>query len=793
MTVRVGNGRRRVWWLVLGGAVAACLLAVCLRMVLPSDGARVGFYAGAWSADSVGIDPIDPPAAGLRPGDAIVAVDGRPLAGWAAAALDPGAVRPADGATYTIRRGDAAAPTETDTTVAWTATGVGATLAAGWSVAVFSLATAALAGWVFRRRPDAPAATALVLAAAGIVGSSVPWYLGTTVSDVVRGGPFVLHALLTGPLYMLTWPAGLHLALVFPTTAGPLRSRPWVIPGVYVAGFVAYAGLSLGAALSAPSVLAWIGTWPAVQVAVIVPFLIMTVATFVIRHVRTTDPAERARRRLATLGLAGSAALGLVLFMGPVLLTGRPLLPDAAIGLISLPMPMTLALAIVHDRLFDIDVVIRRTLVYGGLTLGVVVAYLVAVTALTRILGPQEYAASLLATGLAALAALPLRDALQHAVDRLLYGQRDQPVRVMRRLGMRLEWATDPAGAFPAVVETLADALRLPYVALEVAGELGSPGDPGGQRGPGTVGGPEAPESAGAPLLVAEHGRPPADVHILPLVHGGERVGRLLLGLRAGESAFSPTEAALLADLARQTGAAVHAQRLRDDLARSRERLVVAREEERRRLRHDLHDGLGPTLAAIAMRAEAAAIHLDTDRSAADADLAAVADDAHAAVADLRRLVDGLRPPSLDQLGLARALHEQVERLSAVGPDGNGPTVTFETTPARLPALPAAIEVAAYRIALEALTNAIRHAGARTCAVRLVADDRLTVEVADDGQGLADGGPGDARELPATGRGTGLESMRRRAAEVGGVLSIEPAGSRGTIVRAQLPLPTPAR
>ena len=441
--------------------------------------------------------------------------------------------------------------------------------------------------------------------------------------------------------------------------------------------------------------------------------------------------------------------------MGPVLLTGRPLLPEAAIGLITLPIPITLAWAILHDRLFDIDVAIRRTLVYGGLSLGVVAVYLAAVGGLTVALGPQEYAVSLLATGVAALAALPLRDVLQRAVIRLLYGQRDEPVAVMRRLGTRLEWATDPAGAFPAVADTLAESLRLPYVALEVTDELGRT------------------------TVAAERGIARPAVHVLPLVHGGEPVGRLLLGLRAGETAFAEAELALLGDLARQAGAAVHAQRLRDELARSRQRLVVAREEERRRLRRDLHDGLGPALAGVAMRAEAASVDLATRPDDARRGLEAIAGEARAAVADLRMLVEGLRPPSLDQLGLVGAIVDQAERLGTADRAGAAPLVTVEAQPQPLPELPAAVEVAAYRIAVEAVTNAVRHAEARTCAVRLSAAERLTVEVIDDGRGLHD---------PPRPGGTGLESMRERAEEVGGELWLAVGQPRGTIVRAELPL-----
>jgi two-component system NarL family sensor kinase len=183
-------------------------------------------------------------------------------------------------------------------------------------------------------------------------------------------------------------------------------------------------------------------------------------------------------------------------------------------------------------------------------------------------------------------------------------------------------------------------------------------------------------------------------------------------------------------------------------------------------------------MAAVAMRAEAARINLAQRPDDARRDLEAIASEARAAVADLRLLVDGLRPPSLDQFGLVGAIVDQAERLGTTDHGAGGPRVTVDAQPQPLPELPAAVEVAAYRIAVEAVTNAVRHAGAQTCAVRLTAGDRLTVEVIDDGQGIGD---------PGRSGGTGMESMRERAEEVGGELSLAAARPRGTIVRAVLP------
>jgi signal transduction histidine kinase len=258
----------------------------------------------------------------------------------------------------------------------------------------------------------------------------------------------------------------------------------------------------------------------------------------------------------------------------------------------------------------------------------------------------------------------------------------------------------------------------------------------------------------------------------IPLTNQSEAVGALVLGARAAGESFDARDRRLLEDLARQSGVAVHAVRLTQELQRSRERLVTAREEERRRIRRDLHDGLGPTLAGIALNLDTARGLIERDPAAGEALVHRLRDEAQSAIADIRRLVYELRPPALDELGLAGAIGEQACRLSS-----NGLVVSVEG-PDELPPLPAAVEVAAYRIALEALTNAARHAGARRCTVSIAVDDALELEVTDDGQGIGAG-----RRV-----GVGVRSMQERAAELGGICTIEPAAFAGTSVRARLPL-----
>jgi signal transduction histidine kinase len=333
-------------------------------------------------------------------------------------------------------------------------------------------------------------------------------------------------------------------------------------------------------------------------------------------------------------------------------------------------------------------------------------------------------------------------------VNQLLYGERDDPYAAMSRLGRKLGETLAPGDVLAAVVESIAQALRVPYVAIEI-------------------------DDGGPARTLAQHGtRRPVDEETIPLTYRGEIVGELVVATRAPGERFDARDRRLLEDLARQTGIAVNSVRVMEELQRSRQQLVTAREEERRRIRRDLHDGLGPTLAGIALNLDAARRLVEEDPPAAEAALVRLRRETQAAVSDIRRLVYELRPPALDELGLVGALREQAAQLST-----NGFLVSVEA-PEAVPRLAAATEVAAYRIALEAITNAARHADAQTCSLRVSFDGMLALEVDDDGKGL---GP-DCRP------GVGTKSMQERAEELGGTCTIESTPSRGTHVSARLPL-----
>jgi signal transduction histidine kinase len=396
---------------------------------------------------------------------------------------------------------------------------------------------------------------------------------------------------------------------------------------------------------------------------------------------------------------------------------------------------------------------LRRSLVYGGLTAGVVGVYAATViVAGTALPGDGPYAVTLLATGVASLVALPLRDRLQRGVSRLFFGDRDEPDRAITRLSRRLEASLEPETVLPMVAETVAQSLRLPYTAIELTRN-------------------------GETDVVAAHGRPRSELQRLPLVHRGEPIGWLVLAQRAPGEPLSAADRALLTDLARQAGAAAYAVRLTAELHRSRERLVTAQEEERRRLRRELHDGMGPALAGSLMKLEAARNQLSGgDDRAVERLLDELAGDMRDSIERVRRLAYALRPPVLDQLGLRAAVEQEAERLSRPG------LSVAVSAPETLTGLSAAVEVAAYHIGLEGLTNIVRHAGAQHGRVELSANDHtLQVEVRDDGSGFQ----------PGMTQGVGLSAMRERAEELGGELELGVAPEGGARITARLPLANP--
>ena len=405
-------------------------------------------------------------------------------------------------------------------------------------------------------------------------------------------------------------------------------------------------------------------------------------------------------------------------------------------------IPASIAVAIVRHNLLDIRLVVSRAALWVTLSLCVIAVYVGLVAVLGQLLS-QRFSAIMAALSVA-LAFNPARSEVQRLVDRAFYGHTQDPVRAIERVEDHLGRSHDLTGLLHAIRDTL----RVPYAELRTD---------------------EA---------VLRSGDPPPNVYPLPLISADAPVGELVIGLRSGERRLRDRDRRILDLLRTPLAVAVHATALTASLQRSQQRLIETREDERRRLRRDLHDGLGPQLTGVTFKADAARNLLASDPHRAEELLAELQADVRAAITDIRHLIYALRPPVLDDLGLIGALRQCVEQL-ALSTGSDGPAIRIEA-PSSLPTLPAAVELAAYRVTLEALTNVVRHARAHRVVVGLRVDGDLHLEVADDG-------PCRAADWQA---GVGLAAMRERVAELGGCFTAGP-GPAGGRVLASFPMEQP--
>ena len=460
-----------------------------------------------------------------------------------------------------------------------------------------------------------------------------------------------------------------------------------------------------------------------VSLAAVAVGVVAAVATLALR---VRDSRGHAREQVFWV-LAGALTTVLLLVTAFV----APTASNVFVALAMLPLPAAITWSSVRRRLWDLDLVVNRTLVHGGLAGGA--ALLVAVLP-----GPAPLTAAV-----AVVVALALLPPLQRLVNRFLYDDATEPTEAVHRLGEQVGATTTPHDALPHVLEVVASTLGSTRAEVRLRDDS-----------------------------VVRHGDPAAaPVLTVPLEHHRTPVGTLVVAVPPG--GFGARGEQLLGDLARHAAAVAHAVALQDDVQRSREQVVVAREEERRRIRNDLHDDLGPRLAATALQLDNAVELVRDEPARAVQVLERATGHLRDGVADVRRIVDDLRPAALDELGLVQAVREQAARLGA---SGLPVSVAAEGD---LADLPAATEVAAYRITAEAMTNAARHAGARQVQVRLArADGQVRIQVADDGRGLPD-------DLVP---GVGLGSMHQRAAELGGTCVVRGEGGAGTTVEATIPV-----
>jgi len=446
--------------------------------------------------------------------------------------------------------------------------------------------------------------------------------------------------------------------------------------------------------------------------------------------------ADRERRALVWMSLA-LVLTGLLYFFAAFSTEGfaSDTVPSLATAVFALVGPAMYVGATLPD-LVDVRGLVVRTVVHGAALVTVMSLFMLAL-ALLDALGADRLntGAEALVAALAATAYHPTCVLLRGVVDQLLFGERPDPLGAASAVAGRI--GEDPLIALRAIRE----ALVVPYAALVVDG---------------------------APL--AASGAETTHTRTLDLDGAGE----LVVGLRPGDLSFSAGDEQVLRLTVPLLAQTLRSRALAEDLIESRGQTIAAVEEERRRLRRELHDGLGPRLSGVAFTSDAARNLIRTDPAAAEQMVAQLRADTVAAIEEIRRMVYAMRPPALDELGLVPALRQQAVGLR--NRDGE-PVAVDVSAPEEFPDLPAAVEVAAYRIVTEALANVARHSTSASAAVRLEpAADGLRLEVTDRGRS------------GAWRPGVGLSSMRERATELGGTLEAGPAPGGGGRVAALLPL-----
>ncbi len=737
--------------LVLFGAAGWCVWS---RAIAPTDGTTVSPADSAVRIGSVIVTDRAPDSP-FELGDEIVAIDGIQLAERAERLPGGPTVHVGDTLDYEVVRDGRTLHLDVtlhnfpllDSLASW------------WPMVLVAALLIITSLTVFWARPRDPGAHATLLTSAiGLLAIVGAGFFPVTAIDLVAGDQF--WRWITGQLaFALLWGAVLHFALAYPSVRDPRRYR--LLVGLGYTGTLALYGATWALTLvvyTEPLERLYILAVPVLLPLFVYPPLIAFV--LIRKYLRARgEPTARPLMLTVVAFVAGAVAYYTV-WVAPVVLVGRPIVPYEVQALPFVAVPIAMAAAVLRHRALNIEVAVSRTLVYGALSLGAIGLY-VAFASLLSLFVPaiDEIWQQAAIAATIAVVLQPVRTRLQALINNRLYGERDDPYRVVSALASRLENTPTASTMLPEIVETVAAALRLPYMAIEI-------------------------QARGRSETAATYGTSTGELHRMPLTFHGERVGNMVVGKRSQRELTRPDRIAL-AEVARHAGAAVYTARLTRDLRRSRDRLVRAREMERRRILHELHDGVGPTLAAVALGLDVSRRTVG-DTTPTGELLGRLRDELQAAIVEIRRLAHGLRPPVLDRIGLIPAIREYAGALASrtAGSESSldGVTIVLEV-PSSMPKLPAPVDVAAYRIICEALTNVTRHAKANSCAVRLWIDDDLHIEVVDDGIGLPPG------SSSATNGGVGLSSMRERATELGGECLVEADNDGGTRVFATLPLP----
>jgi signal transduction histidine kinase len=720
-------------WLVLMplGLIAA-------RTLLPSDGLPVMDAGTAFTEDGLRVSPPHP-VHQILDGDHVISVGGRSIDDLLAnpVARD---VATGDQLELVVERGSERFTTTIDI---GDRRQFGALLDLSWPALAVAAVLLGLTIWLVVRQPDEPAAHALMLFSAA-VASVVLGEMAFLEPLDLWARPWVTAWSLIGlACFMELAVALVMFALAFPGGTGGSRASwsatvaRWLmlVPIVVTSGAAAlylmgWYSLSRNHAINDIAGVWW-------MIGMLAALGILAVRGWKLRR----DAVARRQSQIVLLGLAST----LVPWFAINLVPG-----DASLGwfaLILLPFPAAVAIAVAHDNLFDLDVILSRGLVAAFTGAVLLAAYFAVVGFTIAVAGASGPLAEVPAAGVVAVLFAPVRQRSQRWVDRRFYGLAAEPGVVFGRLGERLSNAGEPDALLAAVVETVMESLRLPFVALEL-------------------------RLAGVSRTVEQRGQPTEVVESVELCAEGEVLGRLLVSPRRGETALNARDAALLADLGRHAAVAAKVSLLTNTLREEQHQTVVLREAERERTQRDLHDRIGPVFVGLALQLSALAD--ETDPTTAKALLRRLQEQASNALEDVRRLARDLRPAELEEIGLFAALQAAANRLSTAN------DFEFDVqVPLALPRLSRHREDATYLVCLEAMANAVRHGGGDHARVRLAlgADDSLQGVIEDDGTGFPDA----ARE------GTGLTSIRHRIGACGGHVEIGRSPLGGAMISFELP------
>jgi signal transduction histidine kinase len=607
-------------------------------------------------------------------------------------------------------------------------------------------------------------------------------YLGASfaLGVVIFGQLYAIHVLLVDPGalpggHVMAWISVLFLPvaicllpflfLLFPT--GHLPSRRWR-PVAWLSAAVLIC-LTVGSGIFAAQIWstpfvgseeATTGSQPRVVVAVFFAAaltypvtLLLSFASVVARFRRSTGEERQQLKWFVAAAAVVAVSISLGFFSEAVA-------ASVAASVSLLFMDIAIALAVLKYRLYDIDVLIGKTIVYGVLAAFITAVYVVLVVVIGAFIGVTE-GLSLLATAVVAVAFQPIRQRAQRVANRLVYGERATPYEVLSEFSEHVGEAYAGEDILLRMARLLAEGTgaSTATVWLRIGSEIRPAAtwpSNGGPPAPRHLDDDQVPEIDDASVSV-------------PVRHHGELLGVLTL-VKPPNEALSPVEQKLVTDLAAQAGLVLRNSRLIEDLQASRQRLVTAQDEERRRLERNLHDGAQQQLVALAVRARLASALVGRDPAKELEMLGDLQEGLGDALETLRDLARGIYPPLLADKGLASALEAQSRKAAMpvrVETDGIG-------------RYPQEFEAAVYFCVLEALQNASKYADASDVAVRLWQENGdLLFSVADDGRGF---------DQATTPLGTGLQNISDRLAALGGTLDIRSRPGGGTTVSGRIPV-----